>query len=205
MTKYEDMLNDVMPELQGCSVELAVNALKNACMELFQKSWIFTQELDPIPVVIGTSEYDLDAPTGYRVVGVVSVYVDEAKVDPISESAMNRVSRRWKTDTGSISGYQMVGENTLRVYRIPDADGTLYVTVALAPTIKSTGVETFVHNLYSEGIAAGAKARLMAMPGKPFSAPDSSNMYRAQFSSAISDAKWRARKSMVSSNLIVEL
>jgi hypothetical protein len=79
------------------------------------------------------------------------------------------------------------------------------MTVALAPTRKSTGIETFIYDLYSEGIAAGAKARLMAMPSKPFTDLNASMMYRAQFSAVISDAKWRTKKSLASSNLMVSL
>lgn len=202
MTKYEDMLDDVIPEVPGCSVDVAINALRNACMELFQKSWIYTQNQDPITTEVGTAEYDMDSFTNQRIVGVVSAYLGDTPLIPLAEEMLNATNRHWATETGFVEGYMMTDSNLVRLYRIPEVTGTLNMKVALAPNKKSTGIETFVYDLYSEGIAAGAKARLMTIPKKPFTDLNTSLMYRAQFAATVSDARWRARQSLTSSNLL---
>lgn len=203
MTKYEDMLNDVLPELMGCSVELAVNALRNTCIELFQKSWIYTQPMDTIPVLVDVPEYDLDSFSGYRIVGVVSAWFNDLRINPLAAEMINKNRLRWEADKGTVEGYIIKESNLIRLYRIPDQTGNLVLTVALAPTTKSTGIETFVYDFYSEAIAAGAKARLMAIPSKPFSNINASMMYRAQFAAAVTDAKWKAKQALTTSNLTV--
>ena len=203
MTKYEDMLDDVLPELMGCSVELAVNALRNTCIELFQKSWIYTQQMDTIPVLTSVPEYDLDSFSGYRVVGVVSAWINGLRVNPLATEMLNKNYLKWESATGGVEGYIIKESNLIRLYRIPERDGVLDLTVALAPTTKSTGIETFVYDFYSEAIAAGAKARLMAIPSKPFSNINASMMYRAQFAAAITDAKWKAKLALTNSTLTV--
>lgn len=203
MTKYEDMLDDVIPELMGCSVELAINALRNTCIELFQKSWIYTQQMDTIPVLTSVPEYDLDSFSGYRVVGVVSAWFNGVRVGPLATETLNKNYLRWEADAGTVEGYIIKESNLIRLYRIPEQDGVLDLTVALAPTTKSTGIETFVYDFYSEAIAAGAKARLMAIPSKPFSNINASMMYRAQFAAAITDAKWKAKLALTNSTLTV--
>ena len=203
MTKYEDMLDDVIPELMGCSVELAINALRNTCIELFQKSWIYTQQMDTVPVVKDVAGYDLDSYSNQRVVGVVSAWFDGIRIHPLAAEMLNKNRLRWESEVGSVEGYIIKESNLIQLYRIPDKSGELIVTVALAPTTKSTGCETFVYDFYSEAIAAGAKARLMAIPSKPFSNINASMMYRAQFAAAITDAKWKAKLALTNSALTV--
>lgn len=203
ITLYTSMLDDVMPDVMGCSVDLAVNALRNAAIELHQKSWIYTQAQDPINVIAGTAEYDLDSFTNYRVVGVTSAYIDEHPITPLALETLARTRRHWELEAGYVEGYLLTDSNVVRLYRIPQAAAVLRMTLALAPTKASTGIETFIYDLYSEGIAAGAKARLMAIPSKPFSNTGASALYRAEFSAVLTDAKWRAKKSLTSANLMV--
>lgn len=202
-TPYLNMLDDVMPELMGCTVDLAVNALRNASIELYQKSWIYTQTHDPVSLIPGIAEYDLDTFTNQRIIGVTSAYVGEKPIVPLAAAMLSKTNRKWESEVGIVEGYLLTDSNIVRVYRIPQVREALNMTVVLAPTKASTAIETYIYDLYSEGIAAGAKARLMAMPSKPFSNMSASMMYRAEFSAILIDAKWRARKSLTSANLMV--
>lgn len=201
MIKFEDMLDDVMPDMLGCSPELAIWALRNAAIELYTKSWIHTQPCDPQNTVIGQAEYDLDTFTNYRNIGVVSVYLDDATLTPTGVTPLNRSNLRWQDDKGTPTNYIVLDFASLRLYRIPDFVGVLNATVALTPSKNATGIENFVYDLYAEQLAAGAKARLMLIPNKPYSDPATSREYRAQFAAAITDAKWRAHKSLTNAQL----
>lgn len=201
MIKFEDMLNDVLPDVPGCTNELAVNALRNAAIELCTKSWIYIQASDPQNTVIGQAEYDLDTFNLYKPIGIVSASFNDAALTPIGITSLNRSNLRWQDDTGTPTNYFSHDYTTLRLYRIPDLVGTLNVTIALTPAKNATGIENFIYDLYSEQLAAGAKARLMLIPNKPFSEPNTSREYRAQFSAAITDAKWRAHKSLTNAQL----
>lgn len=201
MIKFEDMLDDVLPDVPGCSNELAINALRNAAIELYTKSWIYTQPCDPQPTVKNQADYDLDTFTNYRNIGIVSVNFDDAQLTPTGVTNLNRSNLRWQDDVGTPTNYISADYISIRLYRIPDVVGTLNAVVALAPSKTATGIEDFIYHLYSEQLAAGAKARLMLMPNKPFSDPVISREYRAQFAAAITDAKWRAHKSLTTAQL----
>jgi hypothetical protein len=201
MIKFEDMLNDVLPDVPGCTNEMAINALRNAAIELYTKSWIYSQDCDSQKTVKGQAEYDLDTFTNYKNIGVVSAQFDDSALIPIGVTSLNRSNLRWQDDIGTPTNYFTNDYTTVRLYRIPDLIGTLNSTVALAPTKTSTGIENFIYDLYSEPLAAGAKARLMLVPSKPFTDPNTSREYRMQFSAAITDAKWRAHKSLTNAQL----
>lgn len=201
MIKFEDMLNDVLPDVPGCTNELAINALRNAAIELYTKSWIYTQACDPQQTVIGVADYDLDIFTNYKNIGIVSAQIDDAKLIPIGVTSLNRSNLRWQDDTGTPTNYLAYDYMSVRLYPIPDKVATLHTTVALTPTKTATGIEDFIYDLYSEQLAAGAKARLMLIPNKPYTDPNTSREYRAQFAAAITDAKWRALKSLTNAQL----
>jgi len=201
MIKFEDMLNDVLPDVPGCTNELAINALRNAAIELYTKSWIYTQACDPQDTVIGQAEYDLDTFNQYKLIGLVSASIDDAAIVPVGVTSLNRSNLRWQDDTGLPTNYLTYDYTTIRLYPIPDRVSTLNVTVALTPSKTSTGVENFIYDLYSEQLAAGAKARLMLIPNKPFTDNNTSREYRAQFAAAITDAKWRGYKSLTNAQL----
>lgn len=201
MIKFEDMLNDVMPDVPGCTNELAINALRNAAIELYTKSWIYTQACDPQNTIIGQAEYDMDTFNQYKLIGIVSASIDDAKIIPVGVTSLNRSNLRWQDDTGLPTNYLTYDYTTIRLYPIPDRVSTLNVTIALTPSKTSTGVENFIYDLYSEQLAAGAKARLMLIPNKPYTDANTSREYRAQFSAAITDAKWRGYKSLTNAQL----
>ena len=201
MIKFEDMLNDVLPDVPGCTNELAINALRNAAIELYTKSWIYTQACDPQQTVIGQADYDLDTFTNYKNIGIVSASINDAAIIPVGVTSLNRSNLRWQDDTGLPTNYLAYDYATLRLYPIPDRVSTLNITIALTPAKNATGVEDFIYDLYSEQLAAGAKARLMLIPNKPYTDQNTSREYRAQFSAAITDAKWRAHKSLTNAQL----
>jgi hypothetical protein len=201
MIYFTDMLNDVLPDVPGCPNDLAINALRNAAIELYTKSWINKQDCDPQQTVIGQAEYDIDTFTGFKTVGIVSVYFKDAQLVPVGQTSLNRSNLRWQDDSGTPTNYISYDYTTVRLYRIPDSVGDLNMTIALTPTKTSTGIDNYVYDLYSEQLAAGAKARLMLIPSKPFTDPNTSREYRAQFSAAITDARWRGYKSLTNAQL----
>jgi hypothetical protein len=202
MTKaFTAMLDDVLPELNGCSPEMATNALRNACIELYKKSWTKVTELTAITVVPGTSSYTLTAPANTQIIGIKEAYIGSKKLTPIAATETTSADHYWVTDSGDVSGYFFEAGNTIHLYRNPATADTLHVIVALAPTTTATDIDQHIYDLYSEGICAGAKARLMSIPHKPYSDAGTAITYRALFAEAVRDAKWRAYKASTSSQI----
>lgn len=196
------MLDYVMPEVSGCSTELAVNALRLSCIEFYQKSWIKKALIDATTVV-GQSAYTITPPTGFEVCGVSAVFVDGRRLAKISNESLTFRTNNWRTDNGAISGFQVSETMQVVLLPTPETVQTIQVEVALRPSSTSTAIDTAVYTQWAEAITSGAKARLMAMPSRPYSSPEHSVAYRAQFHAAISEAKWAAIKGGTNANLTV--
>ncbi|MCK4826181.1 hypothetical protein KA005_61125, partial [bacterium] len=56
---FEDYLQEVLIEINGCPSKVATNAIRNAVIEFCQKARVWRETLDPINVKANTAVYDL--------------------------------------------------------------------------------------------------------------------------------------------------
>ncbi|MBB3010627.1 phage adaptor protein [Cupriavidus alkaliphilus] len=197
-TKYTDLFNEVLPELPGVGEALATNAIRNAIIEFCQGSWAWRYFMDPLPILAGLSACELDPPPGAEVAQVLVAKVDGVPLTATNEKDLTAAMPRWQTETGRPMYFLTDDPAQIILAPVPDTKimGGLVVTVALQPTRGSTGFPTWIWSRYFDGLAAGAKARLMAMPGKPWTNLQQALLYRAQFQSAMASAKVESQKSL---------
>jgi hypothetical protein len=197
-TKYTDLFNEVLPELPGVGEALATNAIRNSIIEFCQGSWCWRYFMDPLPVLAGLNTCELDPPPGAEVTQALVVKVDGEPLTPKSESDLTAILPRWQTERGTPKFFLTDDPAQLILAPVPDTKimGGLVVTVALQPTRGSTSFPTWIWSRYFDGLAAGAKARLMAMPGKPWSSPQLYALYRDRFEKAMASAKVESQKSL---------
>lgn len=191
---FNAMLDDVLPDLSGCSTALAINAIRNTVIEFYKKTQIKTANITPVTLIPGVNSYALGVSSSLQIVAVKNIYLDSLLLSPISEVALDATYQDIQAQTGKVIGYQLEFGNTIHVYRNPTQTGTLNGKVAVAPNTSAVEMDLDLYYLYSEAIAAGAKARVMSIPKKPYSDSGTAMMYRQEFSAAIRDAKWRAIK-----------
>lgn len=197
-TKLTDLFNEVLPELPGVGEALATNAIRNAIIEFCQGSWCWRYFMDPMPVLANLNTYELDLPPGAEVAQVLVLKVDGKPLVPKGEEDLTALLPRWQTETGTPKYYLTDDPSQVILAPVPNTriPGGLVLTVALQPTRTSTGFPTWIWSRYFDGLAAGAKARLMAMPGKPWTSPQLYQLYRARFEAAMASAKVESQKSL---------
>lgn len=197
-TKYTDLFNEVLPVLPGVSEALATNEIRNTIIEFCRDSWCWRQFSDPQLVLAGLNTYDLDPPAGAEVVMALVVKVDGKELDPKSEADLTALCPRWQTEPGTPKYFLTDDPSQIILAPVPDTKiaGGLVVTVALQPTRTSTSFPGWIWSRYFDGLAAGAKARLMEMPGKPWTNLQLSAVYRARFDAAVAGAKVDSQKSL---------
>ncbi|CAG2132522.1 phage adaptor protein [Cupriavidus numazuensis] len=197
-TKYTDLFNEVLPELPGVGQDLAANAIRNTIIEFCHGSWAWRYFMDPMPVLANLNTYELDPPPGAEVVQALVVKVDGKELPPSNETDVTARYPRWQTEAGTPKCYLTDDPSQIILAPVPDTKipGGLVVTVALQPTRTSTTFPTWIWSRYFDGLAAGAKARLMAMPGKPWTSPQLFQLYRGQFEAAMAGAKVESLKSL---------
>lgn len=162
-TKYTDLFNDVLPQVPGCSTDLAEYAIKGAVIEFCKDSWVWKHYPDRQTMTSGESEYALEAPAGADVTATISVALDGTPIDPITREAAEADS--------TLSGYVQDEVDTIVLVPTPDetiVNGLSFV-LALQPRRASSAFPSWIDIKYRDALAAGARARLKAMPNKPWS------------------------------------
>jgi len=175
-TNLSDLYPLVTPELPGCPLPLILQRIRKVIIEFCRDSQAWEYDLDPINVRDGTTDYDLDLDTA------------EAVIDQIQEVLLE--------DSEIFQGedFIMASPVLLSLIEEPsaDVDGGLEVTVSLRPSRTATTIDPRLFDDWADCWAAGVKAELMVMPGKPWTDQSLSRFYKAEYHKGLSQAKNRA-------------
>lgn len=205
---YEVFLVEVMPYMQNVPAVVATQAIKNACIEFCTETRYLQYNLDPIPAVASTSEYDLDADDGYVVVDVMQAWFGTTLLVPKSTEQLSQIYRNtdWRTITGN--PYYFFRERETQVTLIPKPQKTeankINVRVAVAPTRSSTTVDSEIYERFLEKIAHGARARLYNTAGQLYYDPKLAQLYTKQFNDDMAEVRTRVYKGLTRSSVNVE-
>lgn len=204
---YTTFFPEVLPHVPGCPDPLALNAVRNACYEYCAKTMWWQETRTAVPLTALTLPYTLVAPTGATVSQILSVSIDGAPLGPTPIDQLdNRVSN-WRARTGKPQAYYQSNPNTLNLYPIPDGTDSYDVVlrVAYVPTRASTFVDSTMHEYHSEEIASGALARLMSVPGTPWSNPEGAAYHRVLFNNAMVTGSVEATKSYTRTGMQIQM
>lgn len=214
MKTYDVLFPEVLPEVPGCPPELAIQAIRNTVIEFCQKSLIHQVTLDPLTLIAGNTDYDLDPPSsGTQVAKVMKVWYQGTELQPVAPDDVANPELYQRTIGGYTATksppkvYTQKDFGTISFLPIPDQryQNAITIRVALAPTRDSTSFEDFLFNTWGEFLACGAKARLMMNPGKPYTNAESAGLNQMRYMTALNDARQRATRGNVRSDLMVRM
>lgn len=200
MSAYEDFFPYVMTEVPGVPEPVAIMAIRNTCIEFCEKSLILTRDHDPVTIVQGITDYDLEPPRGYLVVKVMRAWLDSRELTPaapdfVTDAAVyNRLYSSYSSAPNMPQTYLQKQERSITVWPVPDKKykNGLTLRVALKPTRASTEIEDLVFEDYAETIAHGAAFRLMSSVGKPYTNLDMAAVHKSLFEQGLNVARHRA-------------
>lgn len=213
MKTLESFLPEILPDVPGCPSDMAIRALRNTVIEFCEKSFIHQETLDPFTAIENVTDYDLDPPKGYRIQKIMKMWylgreMEALAPDDIGLPDPYRTNiNGYNASKGPPAGYTQKDVDSFTILPIPDQKYANAITmrVALVPLRSMTEVEDFLFELWSETIGFGTKARLMLNPGKPYSNAESATYNQARFISGLNDARQRAARGNVRSDLRVQL
>ena len=165
-------ISEMLVELPGARRPLCVLAMRDVLANFLLQTQVLTAELDAIDIEEDTYLYALTLPSGYDgfkiAVPTIVVLNDEKQRDGID----------WRMSGTSIQ---------LRDIPTEDITDGLEITVALAlDDIAQCSIAGLSN--WTPGIIAGAKARMMRAPGKPYSDKQTAFFYEQEYKDAISRA-----------------
>jgi hypothetical protein len=197
----------VLTEVIGCP-DPTVRAITGLVVSEFcQKTLAWTEEQDLVPLVNGVIDYELDTPSQAYVVTIRDVWLGGRRLQPKSMAQVQDSLPDWQTSASSdpIFYNQSADRGSIRVFPIPANVTTqaLRIRAAFAPNIASSSAPDFLGQRYMDVIASGIKARLMLMPGAPWSNPEVGGIYRQKYDDGLLTARIEEVHDRVTGSLTV--
>lgn len=185
-TPYSDLITDVLPHLAADpSYPVTELAIKRVAIDFCRQSWIWRHLCDPQSLLANVAEYDLDFPSAAEVVKVLSVRANGLDLEPSADVMPN------EGNVGVPRQFYQLDTSTLHITPVPDMNvvNGLMVSLALQPSLRATGLPSWIASRYVDGLVSGAIARLMLMPGKPWTDLNAGVYHQARFEAAVATAR----------------
>lgn len=189
---YTELLDEVLPHLAADpSDPVTENAIKRAVIEFCAGSWIWQHLPDPMVVIANVPDYDLEPPSGADVAAVLHVALSGVPLEKKAAHWLDATLPGWRTDTATPRYFTQLDGDQIVLAPVPaaSASNALTMTLALQPSHTSTGFPKWIFTRHVYDLADGALARLMLMPGKPWTDLANGADRRNRFEAAMAGAK----------------
>jgi hypothetical protein len=195
MASLSDFLPHVLPHVPGCAVPLALQQIRHVCIDFCTKAPIVQVELDPIDVLAGQAQYDIDTPPGTDVSLILTATWRGLPLPVLTGGKAGQILAN--RPTGQPSGLVQAADNTFTLNSTPTEAqrGAIGLLVSTRPTRTAMSVADVLLNDYAHEIGLGVVARLVVLPGQPFSAPGNAAYYKGEYERARTEARIEAERS----------
>ena len=203
---YDAFLQEVLPYVPECPELEAINAIRNTIIEFCTKSvWYVNEQTFDLSAL--QDDYTLPTlPFGTEMVAIQDVWYDNLHIKPKSADDLKRLfGFDWRVLAGRPAYYTQLVPGTIRVCPMPLLSETAAISliISLKPTRDSTSCDGTIYDRWLEGIAYGAKARIMSLPQQPFTDPQTAMVNKAMFNTAIGEARIERNRGMTRATLHV--
>ena len=202
---YDNFLPEVLPYVPECPEPVAINAIRNAVIEFCTKSmWLVSEQT--IDLFALQRDYQLSLPIETELLRVQDAWYNHISLKPAGEEDLKRLyGLDWRVLEGRPAYYTQLLPDTLRMCPMPimDETGAVDLIVALRPIRVSTSCDVTLYDRWLEGVACGAKARLMMLPQQSYSDTQAALTNKALFNTAIGEARIERNRGMTRATLRV--
>lgn len=181
MKLWADFHPYVLPDVTGCPIPLLDQALRDTARDFCTRTKAWRQWMDPFTASGSSSVYEFEADQGTEVVAAVAVSVAGEDYSVLGSHAL---PASWQSgEQGRIKDKTMVHISSSEgvFYPMPMAGDSIVFQLALRPPMSGTGVGDVIFAEFTEAIAAGTKARLMAKPRKEWTDLQTAAMFGMQY------------------------
>jgi hypothetical protein len=170
-TDYTEFFKELRPDMPQCPDDVLLNAVRNAAIEFCERTQIVVVQHDPVSSVADQGTYSFAPPTDTEVCSIEQAYYDGSPLTPKTIAELAKLFSDWRSETGTPSYITQINETEFILVPIPVdpvIDG-IQLLVTVKPTRDSEDADDVLFKKYLDGIVAGAKKRLFAMRGRPWS------------------------------------
>jgi hypothetical protein len=186
--KYSDLFPYVLSELVGVSSLQAEAHIRAAVIDFCRRSKVWNVEDDATTATPLGRYYDIVTPSGTALVEIKSIVLDGEPLEPSNDDSENAL------DIGTPKTFKQPSPEIYSLWPTPDSAYSVIVTMTLAPSRASTTFPSWIAEKYHDAIVAGAKSRLMAMPGQLWTNVQQAMFYRSICDTGVAEAQAEASK-----------
>lgn len=206
---YEVFLPEVMPYVHDVAEIVAVQAIRNACIEFCEETHYLQEDLDPMAGIKNQALYSLDATdNNYKVVEIMQAYYGDQLLIPKSQEQLNQIYRtsNWATLSGNPYYYfrTRASEVCLVTKPLTTEANKLKIKAAIAPSRASSTVDDELFERFLETISHGARARLYNTPNQPYYDPRTALEYTKRFNDDMAEVRTRVYKGLTRTAVNIE-
>jgi hypothetical protein len=194
---YDVFVPHILPLCPGAPDFLIERVARDAIIELCQDARVLRRQIDPITLVVGEYEYDLEPPANTVVHDIDYISYKGDLLKPVTARMLERDTPDWRSRTSSRPRlYMKYKPDTLIVVPKPTATvaDALDISLILKPSRSSITFDDELFEEYFDTIVNNILARLMRMPKKDWTDKQSSAEYYALYHSDIERIRREARK-----------
>lgn len=211
MTALTSFYPRIIPYLPGCPEPTAGIAVIDACAEFAEATDLFQVTTDPVQINANTNAYDLDLPSGTRLVRVLRAWYGSTPLEivPSTDVSTPLAYNLTVADSSAVRDTPKLAYNkdsTLYVYPIPltTTANALTTVLSVAPARSATSVDDTFYDVWVDAICSGAIARLATIPHQSFTDASLAVVHRAEFLRACTKAKIESTRGRAASSVAVK-
>jgi len=206
---YDNFLVEVMPYVRDVPEIVAIQAIRNACIEFCQETRYIQDNLDYMTGIAKIGKYDLIPNEGtYKIADVVEVWYGDSFLVPKSIEQLTQIYRstNWNTLGGNPYYYFRPSSQEIQLVPYPQVTeaNKIRIRAALTPSRSSTGVKEEIYERFLEDIAYGARARLYNTPNQPYYDLKTSLEYLKRFNDVMADVRTQVNKGLTRASVQIE-
>lgn len=187
-TSYTEWLPAIQPHVPACPSPMIIEMVRQACIDFCESSGYLRVNLDAFNTVADDDTYELTAPVDTVVCRVLHVRCGDRTLEATTQEVLEQESNYWRDKTGQPNRYIQPDQDTIILNPVPDAVEAVNVFATVRPSQASGGVDDQIFERFKDRITSGALARLMAMPGLPWSNAELSAYHAGIYNGGVSDA-----------------
>ncbi|OGT02161.1 MAG: hypothetical protein A2143_00765 [Gallionellales bacterium RBG_16_57_15] len=197
---FTTLYDEVLADVPGVPQPVALNAIRNAAIELCEKSGVWSWTAAAMNSVALQASYAFVPEADTEVVGVVAAWYNGVQILPRTGAQLEAevsitgsgfvVGTPWHKQSGTPKYFtiERADQFILSPYPTEALAAAIEMKLTLKPTRTATGMEKWVMDKHFETIAHGAKAKLCAMHSKPWSNADQASYHAGKFDNGITSA-----------------
>lgn len=189
MKKLENFLPRILPWCLGAPEPLVFQALIDSASQFCEESTCVHYISDPITIIPGVAEYDIDLPEQSDLARVMKVFYADDAFDLIEAQPMN---------------WRLSSLTTLRIYPTPQQalpEGKfMFIEVATKPARDAKLLDDRLYTDWIEGVVGGAIFRLCSIPDQPYTNPGNAAIGLRAFNMWRGKAQYECTKHRVKRN-----